>query len=178
MDDDSIEDNLDCELEKETLFLRDDHSRLESHFSDELLTDEEEGNSGKSLSEKVDIELCDLSGAGDVSKSALLGAMAKAKPLPFASSSGLASAAFSGNFGACVELTRTWTCWAFLGKGFLVKRFYWWRSSERNVSERVEKTSVLFLSSGRWIIGNRHRWCGVWAQDYFRQLSLCFSHQQ
>ena len=105
MHDDSIEDNLDWELEHENNFLRGVHSLLDSHMSDEFLAVEETEGVDKSVSEAINDAVSENpAGTRDVSSSVLLGAMAKAKPLSTASSSGRSNVAPSGSFDADIVL--------------------------------------------------------------------------
>ena len=112
MIDDSIEDELDSELERESLFLRDAHNRLESQFSENSMFDEEGGDDGgQSFEPDNGGAFNDFSGVEDEPQSVLLGAAAKAKPSPPASSSGLTDSSVTANFnsdivfGTCIELS-------------------------------------------------------------------------
>ncbi len=80
-------------------------SLLESYLSDEFSAVEETEEVCKSVSEDVrDVVSENPSGARDTSASVLLGAMAKAKPLSTASSSGQIDTSSSGNFNSDIVL--------------------------------------------------------------------------
>ena len=105
MIDDSLETELDLELERESLFLRDSHRQLDSQLLDSSPHDVAVDSTEEDLlhSDVVGASECP-SGVEVAPQSALVGAVAKAKPSPQSSSSGQSEFSDAANFNSDVVI--------------------------------------------------------------------------